>query len=182
MNVKSAVYSSLMASFMIVLGQVPPILIPATPVPITIQSLGVMLAGSIMGANRAFFALILFLVITAIGVPTLPGATGGLSAFFMPTTGFILSWPIAAFIIGWLVEKCWQFYNIWIAFLINIFGGIFVVYLIGIPWVAWMAHMSLKFAMLSSITFIPGDLIKAAVASWVAIIIKRNYPVIGVAH
>ena len=53
-----------------------------------------------------------------------------------PTGGFILSWVPAAFLVGWLVEKRWNRLGFRNLLLFNVIGGIVVVYVIGIPWLA----------------------------------------------
>ena len=63
-------------------------------------------------------------------------------------------------------------------FVFNVIGGISVVYLIGIPWLATVANMELGKAVTVSTVFIPGDLAKAAVAAFAALIVKRSYPLI----
>src|SRR4051794_41965878 len=61
-----------------------------------------MLAGSVLGARRGGLALLLFLAVVAVGAPVLSGGHGGLGVFVGPAAGYLYSWPIAAFVIGWL--------------------------------------------------------------------------------
>ena len=82
-----------------------------------------------------------------------------------PTGGFILSWIPAAFVVGWLVEKSWARLGFWNLLLFNVIGGIVVVYVIGIPWLAVVANMELGKAVVGSAVFVPGDVAKAVVAS-----------------
>ena len=71
---------------------------------VAIVALGVMLAGSVLGARRGFLSQLLFLVLVAIGLPLLASGAGGLAVFAGPTAGYLISWPIAAFVVGWLTE------------------------------------------------------------------------------
>ena len=72
------------------LGLVPAFTPPGFAVPITAQSLGVMLAGSILGARRGALSLVLLLVLVAVGLPLLAGGRGGLGVFAGPSVGFLL--------------------------------------------------------------------------------------------
>jgi biotin transport system substrate-specific component len=172
------VYVALFAAVVAVLGLFPPIVLPVVAVPITAQSLGVMVAGSVLGARRGGLAILLFLILVAVGVPILAGGRGGFGVLLGPGGGFLFSWPIGAFLIGLMVERSWHRLNIVVAFLINVIGGILFVYACGVPWVAVVAEIGLDKALVGSLGFIPGDLIKAAIAALVAVTLKRAYPII----
>lgn len=178
MNTRDMVYVALFTAIVAVLGLFPPIVLPVVGVPITAQSLGVMVAGSVLGARRGGLALLLFLILVAAGVPILAGGRGGFGVLLGPSGGFLFSWPIAAFLIGLMVGRFWHRLNIGIAFLINVVGGILFVYACGIPWVAAVAEIGLDKAFMGSLGFIPGDLIKAAIAALVCVTLKRAYPII----
>ena len=102
---RDAALIAVFAGFVAALGVVPAFQPPGFSVPITAQSLGVMLAGAILGARRGFAALALFLVLVAVGLPLLAGGRGGLGVFFTPSVGFLLAWPLTAYVIGWLTER-----------------------------------------------------------------------------
>lgn len=72
-----AIFTALMA----VLGFMPPLFLSFTPVPITLQTLGVMLAGSILKPKPAFLSQLVFLLLVAFGAPLLPGGRGGFGVF-----------------------------------------------------------------------------------------------------
>ncbi len=100
MNTRDLVLIALFAAIIVVLGLIPPITLGFIPVPITAQSMGVMLAGCILGAKRGAFAFLLFILLVAIGLPVLSGGRGGLAVFAGPSGGFILGWVVAAFVTG----------------------------------------------------------------------------------
>lgn len=179
MNTRDIVYIALFAAIVGALGMFPPITLPLIGVPITAQSLGVMLAGSVLGARRGGLAIVLFLVLVAIGVPLLAGGRGGLGVFFGPSGGFLFGWPIAAFAIGWMIERSWSRLDVWRGFVINALGGIVVMYACGIPWIAVVSEISFWQAFIAVMGFVPGDVIKAAVAAFVAVTVKRSYPIIA---
>lgn len=152
-------------------------------VPITAQTLGVMLAGSILGARRGFLAVLVFLVLVAVGLPLLPGGRGGLSVFAGPTVGYLLGWPLGAWVTGWLTEKVLAKgarYSIPIGLVANIVGGVVVVYAIGIPLQAWRTDLSgIVSTAAAAVIFLPGDVIKAIIATLVAKGVHTGYPTLG---
>lgn len=182
MKLQDLVHISLFAALTAALGLVPRIdFVAIVPVPITAQSLGPMLAGAVLGARRGALSQGLFLVLLAAGLPLLTGGRGGLGVFASPSAGFIIAWPFAAAVTGWLVERLWQNLDFFKAFVATALGGIGVVYLIGIPVLAVIAGMSLPAAITGSAIFIPGDLVKAGLAASVAMFVKRGYPIINTA-
>jgi len=96
MTTRDLVLISLFSAIIIALGLLPPITLGIIPVPITAQSLGVMLAGVVLGAKRGTLAVLLTILIAAIGLPVLSGGRGGLSIFTTPTTGYLIGFPSAS--------------------------------------------------------------------------------------
>jgi biotin transport system substrate-specific component len=145
-------------------------------VPITLQSLGIMLAGSILGWKRGALAVVVLLVLVAAGLPLLAGGRGGLGVFAGPSAGFLLGYVAGAAAIGWLVQRLLPAYPMWWGGLSNAMGGIGVVYLFGIPGMAIVLHTSLLDATRTSLVFVPGDAIKVLIATAVASAVHRGYP------
>lgn len=179
MDIKHSVYIALFAAITAALGIFPPINIAALGVPITAQSLAVMLAGGILGAKRGALSMVLFLVLVAVGLPLLSGGRGGFGIFAGPSGGFLLSWIVGAYVAGHIVEKAWNKLNVVYAFVAAAIGGIVVVYAIGIPWVAVAAEISFNKAFVGSMAYVPGDLIKAVIATAVILVVKKSYPIIS---
>lgn len=178
MSNRDLVYVALFAALVAVLGLLPPIPLPFVPVPITAQTLGVMLAGSILGAKRGGLALVVFLLLVALGLPVLAGGRGGLGVFLSPSGGFLVAFPIAAFVVGLLTERFWRRLNVPYALLCNVIGGILVIYALGVPWLAIAGQLPLAKAAIGSAAFLPGDLLKAVLAALAAVAVKRSYPLI----
>ena len=178
MKTRDLVHVALFAALVAVLGLLPPLALPFIPVPITAQTLGVMLAGSILGARKAFLSLLLFHVLVAAVLPLLAGGKGGLAVYVGPTGGFFVGFLPAAFLIGWLTERAWTRLSVPLAFAINVLGGICVLYAVGIPWLAVAAKLPLAKAALGSLAFVPGDCVKAAIAASAAVTLKRAWPLI----
>jgi biotin transport system substrate-specific component len=158
------------------LGLVPAFLPPGFSVPITAQSLGVMLAGAIIGARRGFLSLVLLLVLVAVGLPLLAGGRGGLGVFAGPSTGFLVGYPVAAFVIGWLTERGGPTYRLAWGLVANVVGGIVVLYAFGIAGLALASGLSVQAATVASWIFVPGDLVKTVLCAVVARGVHAAYP------
>lgn len=168
-----AVYAALIAA----LGLLPKFNIPfAGGIPITAQSLGIMLAGIMLGPWRGALAVLLFLFAVALGLPLLAGGRGGLGVFAGPTVGFLVGFPVAALACGWIMQWLRE-KDIFVAALCaGIFGGIVVLYAFGIPGLAWKTDMNLAQAASAMTVFLPGDVLKAVVAGLVARTVARSLP------
>lgn len=164
------------AGFIAALGLVPAIAPFGFPVPITLQSFGIMVTGAVLGARRGAAAVTLFLALVAIGLPLLSGGRGGLSVFAGPSAGYLFGFPVAAFVIGWLIHRRGAPYNLVWGLVSIVIGGIVVLYVLGIPVTAWRAHISLKASITGSGIFLAGDAIKAVLAALVAQGVHRAYP------
>ena len=173
---RDAALIAVFAGFVAALGIVPAFQPPGFSVPITAQSLGVMLAGAVLGARRGFAALALFLVLVAVGPPLLAGGRGGLGVFFTPSVGFLLAWPLTAYVIGWLTERGGPTYRLPWGIVANVVGGIVVLYAAGIAGIAAVAGISVWAATVSTWIFIPGDLVKAVLAAVIARGVHAAYP------
>ncbi len=80
--------------------------LPWTPVPITGQTFGVMLVAALLGSRRGVIVLALYLLEGAAGLPVFqPFGAPGAARLLGPTAGYLLAYPLAAFVIGWLVER-----------------------------------------------------------------------------
>ncbi|MBO6553581.1 MAG: biotin transporter BioY [Roseitalea sp.] len=178
METRNVVFIALFAAIVAALAVFPPITLPLVGVPITAQSLGVMLAGGVLGAVRGGLAVVLFLVLVAIGLPLLAGGRGGFGVFLGPSGGFLVGWIVAAYAIGYMTERLWHRLNYLVAAGICFAGGVVLLYAIGVPWSAFVAEIPIGTALAGSLPFIPGDIIKCLIAAGVMVIVKRSYPII----
>lgn len=163
---------AIFAALIIVLGMVT-VPLP-TGVPITGQTLGVMLAGTVLGPRRGPLAVLLVLVLAAIGLPVLAGGHGGIAVFVGPSAGYLIGWIAGAFVTGLIAHGgriTW-----WRTGTATVVGGIGVVYLFGIPVQAAVIGLGLGPTALSSLVFLPGDLIKAVAATVLTLALRRAYP------
>lgn len=168
----AAVFAAIIAA----LGLLPPLTPFGAAVPITAQTLGVMLAGAILGARRGGAAVLLFLALVALGLPLLAGGRGGLGVFAGPSVGYLIGFPVGAFVIGWLTERAGVPYRLHWGVVANVVGGLLVVYAFGIPGVALRADLPIEVAAAQALVYVPGDLVKAVLAALVAQGVHRAYP------
>ena len=183
MNTRDLVLVALFAAIIVVLGIIPPITLGFIPVPITAQSMGVMLAGCIIGAKRGALAYLLVILMVAIGLPVLSGGRGGLAVLAGPTAGYIAGWVVGAYVTGMLAERLVEesqssARQIAGFFIASIVGGIGVVYLLGIAWLAYSSGKAFMEIAMASLIFIPGDLIKAFIAMLAGRAVLAGYPLL----
>ena len=176
LNARDLALVSSFAALIAVLGLPGSVHVFGNAVPITLQTLGVMLAGSILGWKRAALSVLVLLVLVAAGLPLLSGGRGGLAVFYGPSAGYLVGWVFGAAVIGWLVQRRLPAYPMWWGGLANIVGGIGAVYLVGIPVQAAATGTSVWVATVSSMAFLPGDVTKVVIATAVASAVHRGYP------
>ncbi len=169
---------ALFAAVMAVLGLIPKLDLPLG-VPITLQSLGVMLAGCLLGGWRGLHALLLFLLAVAVGLPLLSGGRGGLAQFMLPSAGYLWGYAVAAGATGWvmgLLPSSRPRQAALSAFIASVLGGVLVLHACGIAGLMLIANMSLKQAVLVDMAFIPGDLLKALLCAAVVHRVAKALP------
>ncbi|PZM09168.1 biotin transporter BioY [Rhizobium tubonense] len=183
MTTRDLVLSSLFAAIIVALGLLPPISLGIIPVPITAQSLGVMMAGVVLGAKRGAVAVLIVVVLVAIGLPVLSGGRGGLAVFVGPTAGFFIGWVFAALVTGYLSELLVRPEQSGLVqgvgfFLAAFIGGVVVEYAFGIAYLAVAAQTGFAKAFFGSLGFVPGDVVKAVVAALVGRAVMAGYPLL----
>ncbi|WP_219219402.1 biotin transporter BioY [Variovorax boronicumulans] len=175
---RSLSYVALFAALIAVFGMIPKIDLPLG-VPITLQTLGVMLAGCLLGPRRGFLAVALLLLAVALGLPLLSGGRGGLAVFVAPSSGFLVGWMFGAFTCGWIMRRLSGARGKALfaaTFVASLVGGIGVVYLFGIAGLAMAAKLSLQQAAVAVLVFVPGDLIKCLVCALMVQTVARGLP------
>lgn len=171
---RSVTQIALFAALIAVLGLVPQITL-VTGVPITAQSLGVMLCGTVLGARKGALAVLLFLLLVMLGLPLLSGGRGGIGVLAGPTVGYIIGFPVAAFLAGLVVEKSSLPVGI-AAFLGAVLGGIVVMYAFGTIGMAVVLGKTLPEAALLNLPYLAGDLIKTVLAGLITNGLARVRP------
>lgn len=171
---------ALIASFAALVAVCSIIAIPvaAVPVPITLQTFAVLLAGAVLGARRGALAVLLYLAVGFAGLPIFAQGVGGPATFGRPTLGFLLAFPVAAFVVGLLVERFRARSWVLSTGLIAAAGvvGSLVIYAVGIPVLAARVGLTLQEAAVGNLVFVPFDAVKLALAAIVAASIHRAFP------
>ena len=142
--------------------------LPFTPVPVTGQTLGVLLVGAALGAKRGAAAIALYLAEGALGMPVFAGGKGGV-VWLLPasvTGGFLWAFLACAFVVGLLADREWD--RNAVRLVPALVAGEIVIFAIGVPWVAAALDVSLaKAVALACTPFLAGETIKMAVVAGV---------------
>lgn len=144
--------------------------IPLWPVPITGQTLGVIVVGAALGSRRGAAALTTYMLVGLAGLPVFAGFTGTLAAVAKPSFGFVIGFIFSAFVAGWFAERAWDRRPA-LAFL-GFAAASVVPFLFGIPYMAFILNvvLGLEYSFgdvlaVGLLPFIVGGLIKAALAA-----------------
>lgn len=151
--------------------------IPLSPVPFTLQVLFVFLAGLLLGPVWGPISMVLYLTAGAIGVPVFAGGQGGLGVLAGYTGGYLLAYPVAAFVIGLFVHRAPSLADATDTpvrdpgeaslpvLVVSLSAGLLLVYGIGVPWLAWVLELELLEAVvIGAAYYVPMDLLKLVAA------------------
>lgn len=165
--------------------------IPIGAAPITLQTFAVLLAGAVLGSRRGLLAVLLYLAIGAIGLPVFAGGGAGIAEFVSPTGGYLLGFPLAAWLAGFLVERLpgdlpgqrrrgargSSVVNRTLLVFLSVFvANLVFVYPLGIAGLMTFAGMDLQSALILNLGFLPLDLVKMMLAAFVAAPVHRAFP------
>lgn len=145
--------------------------LPFTPVPLTLQNFGVLAVGLVLGSRRGFAALSLYLVEGACGLPVFsPAVLGsGLTHLLGPTGGFLIAYPLVAFVAGWIYErrspKRYRGFA-WAA--LSAAAGELVLFAGGLSWLAVLTHSVSLAVRYGLYWFVFAEIIKVLMAGGVA--------------
>lgn len=176
-----AIFAALIAA----LGLPGTLYVGSSAVPVTFQTLGVMLTGAILGARKGFLAVLLFDVLVAAGLPLLAGGRGGITWLTTaPTAGYPYGWLLGVVVIGFLTKKILPSYPVPVALASTALGGMIAVYAIGAPYTYLVLSLnsvpgddkSLWVVIAGLGWFIVGDAVKVVVTVLVAKQVHRAYP------
>lgn len=170
-----AVFAALMAAAI----AVPPI--PAgnvLGVPITIQTAVVTLAGLVLGAGRGAGAIGLYVLVGLAGLPIFSAFRGGLGVLASGSAGYILSFPLAAAVVGLLAQlvlhRNLRRRGLWL--FAATFGGLLATHVLGICGMMVNGQLALPAALAADLPFVPGDIAKNLLAVLVALSVHRAFP------
>jgi biotin transport system substrate-specific component len=143
-------------------------LLPFTPVPLTVQNLGVLLVGLLLGSRRGFAALALYLAEGAVGLPVFsqsPTGLVGIAHILGPTGGFLIAYPFVAFVAGFVFERGMK------SFARGLMAGLVAEILLfagGLTWLYGYTHSLAKAAYFGLYFFIAAEIMKIMFAAAIA--------------
>ncbi len=165
----------LAGALLIYLGALIVIPVPGSPVPITGQTLGVLVVGSALGFRRGILATLAYVLIGAIGIPAFAEHRGGIGVIanvdsgrlvLGATGGYLLGFVLAGAVVGRLAELGWD-RHLGGSIAAMLIGSV-AIYLVGVPWLAAAASLSPGEAIAKGLVpFFLGDLVKLAIAAGV---------------
>ncbi|HJS98386.1 MAG TPA: biotin transporter BioY [Terriglobales bacterium] len=150
--------------------------LPFTPVPLTLQNFAVLLVGLLLGSRRGFAALALYLAEGAMRLPFFnPTGPGGIAQLLGPTGGYLMAYPVVAFVAGWLWERGSRGFAR--ALLASVAAEI-VLFAGGVSWLMVIAHVPfVQAAAFGLYPFLFAEVIKVMAAAGAASRCRRSYQV-----
>jgi biotin transport system substrate-specific component len=138
-----------------------------TPVPLSLAPFAVILLGLLLGPRTAFASLCLYLSEGALGMPVFsPLGPGGIMQLLGPTGGYLLSYPAAAALTGFMNRRS---RNSMVTGMIAAASGSLLILVAGASWLKWLTHMDLQLLLSQAvIPFLPGDMLKVCAAAAIA--------------
>jgi biotin transport system substrate-specific component len=146
--------------------------IPYSPVPITGQTFGVLLIAMALGRVRGTAVVLAYLAEGASGLPVFAGGAAGPAVLFGPTGGYLIGFPIAAYLVGWLAEKGWD--RSILRSVLAMLAGYLVIFAAGLAGLALYVPSSSLLTM-GLWPFLPGMLFKAGLAAWILPLIWNRH-------
>jgi biotin transport system substrate-specific component len=161
----AVLYDSLLvsgASLLIALSAQVAVPLPFTPVPLTFQTLVVLAAGMVLGSLRGALAVALYMLEGCAGLPVFSGGASGIAHLLGPTGGYVLGFLPAAWLTGALAETGWD--RRLCTTVAAMLAGNSLIYLFGVGWLTRFVGAE-RVIHLGFLPFIPGDLLKTAIAA-----------------
>lgn len=170
-KISSLTIIGLFAAIMCILGPLS-LIIPVSPVPISFTNLAICLTVIILGWKKGTISYLVYLMIGFVGVPVFSGFTAGPAKLLGPTGGYLIGFIFLSLIAGYFVDK---FPGKVPMYIVGMFLGTLVLYGFGTSWLAYQASMNFEAALFAGvIPYIPGDIIKIAIAALVGPTIKNR--------
>jgi biotin transport system substrate-specific component len=145
--------------------------LPLQPVPVTLQTLFLYLAGSLLGGRLGALSQIIYVILGVIGLPVFSGGKAGLGVFMGPTGGYLLGFIAGAYVTGKIVEARKKPGLVWIV--LAMLMGTAVVYMLGVTQLVLIGKLSIEKALaVGVLPFLPGDALKIAAASVITMKVK----------
>ena len=160
LSTRQIILCGLFAALISILAQIS-IPLPFTTVPFTLQIFGIAITGLILGSKCGFISTLIYLILGAIGIPVFANFAGGISVLFGPTGGFLLGYPLMAFIIGYAKEK----FNSNFIISISMILGLAIVYTLGTIMFSFITGNTILQSLIYCVVpFIAVDILKLILA------------------
>lgn len=177
---RSVALVAVFAALIVAAAIVPGIPVGSLGVPITLQTLAVMLAGLSLGAVRGSLAVLLYLVLGFAGLPVFSGGRSGLQVMAGPSAGYLLAFLLAAFVVGLaaqqILRRARTAWRVPLFFLAAMLTSVVVVHTLGVLGMTVTLDISLAEAFKADLAFYPGDIVKNVVAAIAAAAVHRAFP------
>jgi biotin transport system substrate-specific component len=146
-------------------------------VPFSLQTFAVLLSGACLGPVRGFLTNVLYLAGGAIGLPIFSGGAAGLGTFTGPTAGYLIAFPLAAALCGFIVQRNRdRATDFTLVFTAGLLSSFLVIHTLGALNLAWRADLSIREAFVYDAQFFPGDIVKNVAMALVATSVHRAFP------
>ncbi len=137
--------------------------VPMYPVPMTMQTFAVTLVGALYGWRLGAITIVAWLAEAMVGLPVLAGGASGILHFAGPTGGYLVSFPIAGALVGWLAERGWNGNRVFLAFAAMLIGNALCL-VIGATWLATLIGWE-QAIIHGVLPFILGGILKSALGA-----------------
>ncbi|MCF8435478.1 MAG: biotin transporter BioY [Ignavibacteriales bacterium] len=149
------------------------VVIPSFPAPFTLQTMAVLLSAAFLGSKNAAYTQMLYILTGFLGLPVFAGFSGGMLVILGPTAGYLLAFPVAAFIAGYLIEKNKSLVSV--VFSMTLASAIIV--LSGALYLATVLGLEVYDALFKgAIIFSPFDILKISAAAAIYSSFAKKYP------
>ncbi len=146
--------------------------VPFSPVPVTGQTFGVMLAGSVLEPTAAAFSMLGYLALGCLGFPVFAGGQAGAGTLFGPTGGYLWGFVLGAWAIAMLTKRAVTTGRFLLA---NVLGGVILLHFFGVGYLSHHLNISLgKAFLMGTAPFLPGDALKALGAGFIGKRLRAN--------
>lgn len=148
--------------------------LPFSPVPVTGQTLAVLLVGALLGSRRGALAVLAYIAEGLAGLPVFAGGAAGLARLAGPTGGYLIGFVVAAYVVGLLAERGWDRRFGTTVAAMTLGNG--VIYAIGATWLAVFVGGAAQAWSLGVLPFLPGDALKIILA---AVLLPGGWKLLG---
>lgn len=174
MKIKHLLLVALFTSLTAIMAQIQ-IRIPFSPVPVTFQVLAVCLCSTLLGKKYSAISQVIYILIGIMGFPVFSGFNSGLGALAGPTGGYIMSFPLSAYLIGFIIEKyTGNPKHPKLLYFAAMSAGLLLTYLFGTVWMAFILGLTAEKALIMGIGwYLPLDIAKLIIAVHLSVEIKK---------